>query len=145
MDRDILAPGATAGGCLAKGQLSAARFRYRRAQRLQQKRDFDAVFRKPAVRVGGRTLGLVARPNDAGLARLGVVVAKRFLKRAVARNRAKRMIRESFRRTTDLPAMDIVVRVVQKDAEVSAAHADQLFAALVEALVKRTNRPRAGA
>ena len=79
------------------------------------------------------------------LARLGVVVAKRFLKRAVARNRAKRMIRESFRQTTDLPAMDIVVRVVQKGAEVSAADADQLFAAFVEALVKRTNRPRAGA
>ena len=37
--------------------------------------------------------------------------------------------------------MDIVVRVVQKDAWVSVADADRLFTALVA----RTNRPRAGA
>ena len=144
MDRGFLAPRATSAtisACLVEGQLPAARSRYRPAQRLQRKRDFDAVFHKPAVRVGGPTLWLVARPNDAGLARLGMVVAKRFLKRAVARNRAKRMIRESFRRSTDLPAMDIVVRVVQKDAWVSAADADRLFTALVA----RTNRPWAGA
>lgn len=45
-------------------------------------------------------------------ARLGLVVGKRALRRAVDRNRAKRVIRETFRvNRRDLPGMDIVVQV----------------------------------
>ena len=43
-------------------------------------------------------------------ARLGIIVQRRFIATAVARNRAKRRLRESFRRHRDqLPALDIVV------------------------------------
>ena len=72
---------------------------------------------------------LIARPNALGVARLGIVVGKRVIKRAVGRNRAKRIIRESFRLTAGLPAMDIVVRVAEAEP-VSRQDADWVFAAL---------------
>lgn len=43
-------------------------------------------------------------------ARLGTAVAKKILKRAVDRNRVKRLIRESFRlKQHDLAGLDLVV------------------------------------
>ena len=74
-------------------------------------------------------LCLVARPNTLGVARLGLVVGKRMIKRAVDRNHAKRVIRESFRLSSGLAAMDIVVRVVQGEP-VRRPDADWLFSAL---------------
>lgn len=45
-------------------------------------------------------------------ARLGLVVGKRALPRAHERNRAKRVLRETFRRRRrTLPPMDIVIQV----------------------------------
>ena len=45
-------------------------------------------------------------------ARIGLIVSKRALRHAVDRNRAKRVIRETFRlNRADLPAVDIVVQV----------------------------------
>jgi ribonuclease P protein component len=45
-------------------------------------------------------------------ARLGLVVGKRALRRAHERNRAKRVLRDTFRRRREsLPAMDIVILV----------------------------------
>ena len=104
--------------------------RFRDCQRLRNRRDFDAVFRQPSVRLRRGSLRLVARPNALGVARLGIVVAKRMIRRAVGRNRAKRVIRESFRLTSGLPSMDIVVRVAQSEPAVCAPDADWLFSAL---------------
>ena len=98
-------------------------------QRLRNRRDFDSVFRHPSVRLTRGPLRLIARPNTLGVARLGVVVAKRMIKHAVGRNRAKRVVRESFRLSSGLPAMDIVVRVVLAEP-VSRSDADWLFSAL---------------
>ena len=43
-------------------------------------------------------------------ARLGLAIAKRQVKRAIDRNRVKRLVRESFRQSVDhLPPVDIVV------------------------------------
>ena len=48
-------------------------------------------------------------------ARLGLIVGKRVDKRAVARNRIKRELREAFRlQKAQLPALDIVVQVVSR-------------------------------
>lgn len=50
------------------------------------------------------------RNNEGDGARLGIIAAKRKLPRAVDRNRAKRIIRESFRRNRDLlDASDVIV------------------------------------
>lgn len=112
-----------------------------RAKRLLRKRQFDAVLRGASVRAGRGPLRLAARENELEMARLGLIVGKRMLRRAVDRNRAKRVIRESFRQAGGLPTMDIVVRVAVPAAEVTVGDADRLFGALAE-IVDRRRRLR---
>lgn len=58
---------------------------------------------------------VMVRPNQVGHPRLGMIVAKRLLARAVDRNRVKRCIRESFRQVLpELPACDFVVRLIAR-------------------------------
>lgn len=53
---------------------------------------------------------ILYRDNDAGRARLGLVIAKKNCRLAVDRNRLKRIIRESFRAHQEaLGGLDIVV------------------------------------
>ena len=53
---------------------------------------------------------MLARPNEQGHARLGMVIGKKKLRRAVDRNLMKRIIRESFRQQQKtLPALALVV------------------------------------
>lgn len=81
-----------------------------------QKADFDRVFAE-SERARTYCMLVMARPNAVGFARLGMIVAKRLLARAVDRNRVKRCIRESFRAVrADLPACDYVVRLVDRPA-----------------------------
>jgi len=55
-------------------------------------------------------LTILAAPNDQGHPRLGLAISKKNAKRAVDRNRIKRIIRESFRQNQiRLPAVDLVV------------------------------------
>ncbi|MCA1979513.1 MAG: ribonuclease P protein component [Thiobacillus sp.] len=60
---------------------------------------------------------VLARPNALGHARLGMVVGKRQLPRAVDRNRVKRCARAGFRQLfPELPACDFVVRLLARPA-----------------------------
>ena len=80
-----------------------------RELRLRQAGDFAAL-RASSGRLGGRCFHLRYRPNGLGHARLGLAISKRVSKRAVERNRLKRLLRESFRRIRDqLPPVDVVV------------------------------------
>ena len=108
-----------------------------RARRLRRKNQFDDVLRNASVRVGRGPLRLAACDNDLETARLGLIVGKRMLPLAVDRNRAKRVIRESFRQADELPAMDVVVRVALPAAKVSVADADRLFDAFGRIVEKR--------
>lgn len=70
------------------------------------------MFRAAAVRRRSGALRISAVSNRMHGARLGLVVGKRALPRAHDRNRAKRVLRETFRqRRSGLPSMDIVVQV----------------------------------
>ena len=111
-----------------------------RARRLLRKKQFDEVLRGASVRAGRGPLRLSARHNELEMARLGLIVGKRMLPRAVDRNRAKRVIRESFRQAGALPAMDIVVRVAVPAAQVTVGDADRLFGALAEIVDRRRLR-----
>jgi len=70
--------------------------------------DFKKVFDK-AVRSSDRYFTVLARPNDLQHARLGMAFTKKRVKHAVARNRLKRISRESFRLTQDKFSADFVV------------------------------------
>lgn len=53
---------------------------------------------------------MLTRPNELGYPRLGLAVSRKVAKSAVARNRLKRIGRESFRRRQhDLGGVDCVV------------------------------------
>lgn len=80
-----------------------------RDRRLRVPAQFRYVFADP-VRAGDANLLVLARSNGVGHARLGMAVAKRHLRRAVDRNRFKRITRESFRwHQEDLGGIDVVV------------------------------------
>ena len=107
-----------------------------RARRLLRKRQFDDVLRNAAVRTTRGALWLAARDSGLETARLGLIVGKRMLPLAVDRNRAKRVIRETFRQARGLPPMDIVVRL-RAPARISARDAERLFGALAEIVERR--------
>jgi len=66
------------------------------------------VFAEPA-RSTDRFFTVLARPSGRSAARLGLTVSRRAAKRAVDRNKLKRLARESFRHQTSLPPWDFVV------------------------------------
>lgn len=78
--------------------------------RLRRRREFDRLFTGPRRRIRAYPFTVLSAPNGLGHPRLGLVVGKRQARRAVERNRIKRVIRESFRASIPrLPAHDIVV------------------------------------
>jgi ribonuclease P protein component len=75
--------------------------------------------RQASGRLGGRCFSVRYRQNELGHARLGLAVSKRVSKRAVERNRIKRLLRESFRRIrSQLPPLDLVVMAREQAAGV---------------------------
>lgn len=70
--------------------------------------DYQYVFDK-AVRSSDACFTVLARVNSLDTARLGMAFSKKRVKLAVARNRLKRITRESFRLTADKYRADYVV------------------------------------
>ncbi|WP_143525911.1 ribonuclease P protein component [Rhodanobacter sp. C05] len=89
-----------------------------REARLRRPGEFAAL-RTSSGRAGGRCFHLRFRDNELGHARLGLAISKRVSKRAVERNRIKRLLRESFRRIRyQLPAIDLMVMAREQAAGV---------------------------
>jgi len=84
-------------------------------RRLLNAYDFKQVFDNNSVRVAHPKLLILAKPNSLSTARLGLVIAKKNVPTSVARNRLKRVVRESFRITTIPVPVDIVF-LARKDA-----------------------------
>lgn len=72
--------------------------------------DYRYVFDHAIHKVHGKGLMALACPNGLGHPRLGLVISKKNVRRAVDRNRLKRLARESVRlQQSSLPAVDIVL------------------------------------
>ena len=83
---------------------------YPRELRLLTAGDYRRVFETAAFKVHGRGLMALASANALGHPRLGLIFSKKNVRRAVDRNRLKRIVRESIRlQQHRLPAVDIVV------------------------------------
>lgn len=79
-----------------------------REYRLTQKGDYRQIF-ADGSRQGGRLFTVLVRDNGLSRPRLGLAIAKKALKRAVDRNRVKRILRARFREAIpELPGVDIV-------------------------------------
>lgn len=80
-----------------------------RCVRLTEGRDYRKVYAH-ARRSGDRIFTVAWAPGEAGCARLGLAISRKCARSAVARQRIKRIVRESFRHVrASLPSVDIVV------------------------------------
>ena len=112
------------------------------AVRLHSRPEFDAV-QDRGRRVSARDLTMIARPTTLACDRLGIIASRR-VGGAVDRNRAKRRVRELFRRAGPLHAstggrraLDVVV--VARPALVAAP-----FAAVAEDFRQALGKLREG-
>ena len=77
--------------------------------RLRSKLQFDAVY-ADGRRIDDRFFALRVKPNGLSHPRVGLAVAVKTAGNAVARNRIRRLVRESFRLNQhELPGVDVVV------------------------------------
>lgn len=78
--------------------------------RLLHSSDFQSVFDDAPFRASHQYFLVLARSNQLGRPRLGLVIAKKHIRLAVQRNRIKRLIRESFRQQQQsLTGIDVIV------------------------------------
>lgn len=82
---------------------------FSRLNRLVSDQDFQSVFAQ-SKKTSHQFLLALYQSNQQVNARLGMVIGKRYLKKAVDRNQLKRAIRESFRHHQEaLKGLDIIV------------------------------------
>jgi ribonuclease P protein component len=81
-----------------------------RGKRLLTKHDYAHVFNQAQYKSSAGNFLLLAQPGLTSSSRLGLVVAKKHVKKAVSRNKVKRHARELFRqqKTSTLP-LDMVL------------------------------------
>jgi ribonuclease P protein component len=90
-------------------QPTTPRLRFGSELRLRSKLQFDAIY-AGGRRVDDRFFGLRVKANGLSHPRVGLAVAVKTAGSGVARNRIRRLVRESFRLAQhELPAVDIVV------------------------------------
>ena len=86
------------------------RYRFPKALRLLQRQSFSRVFKNSTFRSTDKIFCVLATESELTNSRLGLAIAKKKVKKSVARQRIKRLVRESFRLHQDqLGSWDIVV------------------------------------
>ena len=84
--------------------------RFPRQVRLTQPVEYRRVFDHSRCKASNRWITVLATPNSQNASRLGLVISRKAVRTAVARNRIKRQVRESFRHwQVQLGSLDIVV------------------------------------
>ena len=109
-----------------------------REKRLLTPQQFKTVFDSATNKVSSRNALLLARDNQLGHPRLGLVVGKKNVKLAIERNRIKRQIRESFRLSQNrLNGVDIVIVARRGIADLTNTELRQQFDKMWQRLVRQ--------
>ncbi len=83
-------------------------FGFKKFEGIRKASTFKQLFKKGRKRVG-RLIVIYYAKNEFGFPRAAFIASKRFSKKAVERNRAKRLVREAFRLNKHrFPPFDII-------------------------------------
>ena len=104
--------------------------------RLRKKDDFQKVYQKGFFSAFG-DISLKKLPNNLSMTRIGFIVEKKIFKKAVERNRIKRILRDFFRKNIFkiTPGLDVVIFYKSKDWEIDS----KKITLDLEKLLKKTN------
>jgi ribonuclease P protein component len=80
-------------------------------KRLSNPSEFKAVF-QAGRKISSCHFAIHFKKNQCANSRLGIIIAKRNIRKAVLRNRIKRIVRESFRlNQSELGSLDVIIVV----------------------------------
>lgn len=90
---------------------------YKKSEHLKKERDFTCAL-KNGIRYSDSVMTVYSMPNSLDYNRLGIIVAKKRVKKASSRNCLKRLVREAFRlNKSNLPkGFDIIVNIKQTES-----------------------------
>lgn len=106
-----------------------------RSEHVRRRAEFQQIYDR-GIKVHGRTFTLFRFPNGLQFGRLGIA-ATRKLGGAVVRNRAKRLVREVFRRNKLAPGFDIVIVPRRELLETSLVALESEFRNILERSARR--------
>lgn len=109
--------------------------------RLLNAGDYKAVFDRARYKVSSRHFLFLAIPSNGIRPRLGLVIPKKQVAKATARNRLKRILRERFRHAQHTLALLDIVVLARKDADkLNAIELNAAVDSLLEDLQRRASR-----
>ena len=137
---DPSSPAVAGRGASASRSDHQADLRFPRSRRLTSRRQFLAIYAEGA-RASSPAFTFFGQPNGGSSCRLGLTVTRKF-GNAVQRNRAKRVLREIFRRNRAKlePACDMVINVHPSFQKTSTADLERLFMSCFARLARGCSR-----
>jgi len=109
-------------------RVSFHRATFTRKQKLTKPIEFNRVFNKPFIS-SDACFKILARRSTSEITRLGMAVSRQIDKRAVGRNRIKRVVRESFRQCYRGRRTGVDIVVLPRHATASMSN-ERLFHSL---------------
>ena len=108
---------------------------FHRSEHVRRRAEYQQIYDR-GIKVHGRLFTLFRFTNGLEIGRLGIA-ATRKLGGAVVRNRAKRLIREVFRRNKLAPGFDIVVVPRRELLDASLIALESEFRTMLERSARR--------
>jgi ribonuclease P protein component len=109
---------------------------FSRDERIRRRSEYQKIYDR-GIKAHGRLFTLFALPTDLPRGRLGIA-ATRKLGGAVQRNRAKRLIREVFRRNKPVSGVDIIVVPKRELLDASLTALESEFRQILSRSLRRT-------
>ncbi|MDG1986500.1 MAG: ribonuclease P protein component [Halieaceae bacterium] len=119
--------------------------RFSSHHKLKKATDFSTVFNEASFRQSGDCILLLGKLSHQPMNRLGMVIAKKNIPRAVDRNKIKRVMREVFRNQPSSPidtCLDIVLLVQGRIPKDTFGSLHQRLELQLKQLLKKANAVR---